>query len=45
MNASLGGLLALGSGYLLLLFLAALAVERHWIPSKRSTNPTCCGLS
>ncbi|TDO15403.1 ATP-binding protein [Halomonas ventosae] len=45
MNASLGGLLALGSGYLLLLFLAALAVERHWIPIRLARHPAVYTLA
>ena len=45
MNASLGGLLALGSGYLLLLFLGALAVERHWIPTRITRHPVVYTLA
>jgi len=45
MSASLGGLLALGSGYLLLLFLVALAVERHWIPTRIARHPTVYTLA
>ncbi|CAM3491055.1 ATP-binding protein [Halomonas lysinitropha] len=45
MNASLGGLLALGSGYLLLLFLGALAIERQWIPTRIARHPVVYTLA
>ena len=45
MNASLGAVLALGSGYLLLLFLCALAVERGWIPTRIARHPVVYTLA
>ncbi|MGM0988203.1 MAG: ATP-binding protein [Pseudomonadota bacterium] len=45
MNASLVGLLALGIGYLLLLFLGALAVERHWVPTRIARHPAVYTLA
>ncbi|MFY0992236.1 ATP-binding protein [Halomonas sp. C05BenzN] len=45
MNASLTGLLALGTGYLLLLFLCALAVERGWIPVRIARHPAIYTLA
>ncbi|MFW6345949.1 MAG: ATPase, partial [Halomonas sp.] len=39
MNASLAGIFALGTGFLLALFLCALAVERGWIPTRITRHP------
>ncbi|MDI5983544.1 ATP-binding protein [Halomonas sp. M4R5S39] len=45
MSASLASVLALGTGYLLLLFLCALAVERGWIPSRIARHPAVYTLA
>ncbi|WP_148252553.1 ATP-binding protein [Aidingimonas lacisalsi] len=45
MNASLGGVFLLGTGYLSLLFLCALAVERGWIPSRIARHPAVYTLA
>ncbi|MBB3330862.1 Na+/proline symporter/nitrogen-specific signal transduction histidine kinase [Halomonas campaniensis] len=39
MNASLAAVFALGTGFLLVLFLCALAVERGWIPTRITRHP------
>ncbi|MFC3285572.1 ATP-binding protein [Litchfieldella rifensis] len=45
MTSSLGGVLLLGSGYLLLMFACALAVERGWIPSRITHHPAVYTLA
>ncbi|MBB3191814.1 ATP-binding protein [Halomonas cerina] len=45
MSTGLGNLLALGIGYLLLLFLCALAVERGWIPRHFVRHPAIYTLA
>lgn len=45
MNASLAGMLALGTGFLLALFLCALAVERGLIPTRLTRHPAVYTLA
>lgn len=45
MSSSLGGIFLLGTGYLLLLFLCALAVERGWVPSRIVHHPAVYSLA
>lgn len=45
MSTSLGGVLILGAGYLLLLFLCALAVERGWVPTRITRHPAVYSLA
>ncbi len=42
---TLGHVLSLGTGYLLLLFLCALAVERGWIPARIARHPVVYTLA
>ncbi|MGC3874798.1 ATP-binding protein [Halomonas sp. GXIMD04776] len=45
MSASLLGILVLGAGYLSLLFLGALAVEKGWVPQRLVRHPAVYSLS
>ncbi len=45
MSTSLGGVFALGAGYLLLLLLCALAVERGWVPTRIARHPAVYSLA
>lgn len=45
MSASLPGFLALGAGYLALLFLSALAVEKGWVSKRLVHHPVVYSLS
>ncbi|SHF31299.1 Na+/proline symporter [Modicisalibacter ilicicola DSM 19980] len=45
MSVSLGGILALGAGYLAMVFLCALAVERGWVPPRLIRHPGVYSLS
>ncbi len=45
MNTSLAGIFALGSGFLLVLFLCALAVERGWISPRITRHPVVYTLA
>ena len=45
MNASYTGVLALGGGFLLLLFLCAMAVERGWISRSVTRHPVVYTLA
>ncbi|SDL85017.1 Na+/proline symporter [Modicisalibacter muralis] len=45
MSTSLAGVFTLGAGYLLLLFLCALAVERGWVPTRLVRHPAVYSLA
>ncbi|GHE20941.1 ATP-binding protein [Halomonas urumqiensis] len=45
MNASLAGMFVLGTGYLLVLFLCAMAVDRGWVPVRIIRHPAVYTLA